>query len=272
MMKVSSRLSLVALLVCSSSALVAQNSPELTQTLSFGGYYAEGGYGQTVDTNIRYVPLTYGIDYGNWGAQVITSHLQIDGAGGVLVNLGGVSNSARDFMPNPGPDVAVESVSSSGLGDTLVSAIYRFDPIGKSALFVDLRVDVKLPTADDTKALGTGEVDYTVQLDLSRRVVDSTLFASFGYTARGDSEVFTDLENSAFAQLGFSYPISESVSTGVFYDYRGKAASSAFEIHEISPYLSVYLSERWSLTGLLTWGLTDGSADQAILGQLSYRW
>jgi hypothetical protein len=48
------------------------------------------------------------------------------------------------------------------------------------------------------------EVDYTVQLDLSQSIANSTLFASFGYTARGDSKVYTDLENSAFAQFGFS--------------------------------------------------------------------
>lgn len=274
MMKFSSGLSLLVMsvLVCSSAA--AQNAPELTQSLSLGGYYADGKYGQSVDTEVRYVPLTYRVDYGNWGFQVLTSHLQIDGSGEVLVNLGGISrpNSA----PGPNPDLrpidGADSVSSSGLGDTLVSAIYRFDPVGKSALFVDLRVDVKLPTADEAKTLGTGEVDYTVQLDLSQSIVNSTLFASIGFTVRGDSEVFTDLENSAFAQFGFAFPINSRVSTGVFYDYREKAALSALEIHEVSPYLSFNFSDRWSLTGLLTWGLTDASADQAVLGQLSYRW
>lgn len=270
MIKNSCKLGFFAMLTCSS--VVAQTAPELIQTLSFGGYYADGKYGQLIDTEIRYMPLTYGIDYGNWGFQVLTSHLQIDGSGGVLVNLGGVSRPNRGPMPGPSPISDTESVSSSGLGDTLVSAIYRFDPVSELALFVDLRVDVKLPTADDTKMLGTGKVDYTVQLDLSKSIVSSTLFASLGYTMRGDSEVFADLEDSAFAQLGFSYPINGRVSTGIFYDYREKASSSALEIHEISPYLSFSLTDRWSLTGLLTWGLTDASADQAVLGQLSYRW
>lgn len=239
-----------------------QEERELLQTLSLGGYYAEGKYGQEVETEIRYLPLSYGFDYGNWGFQVLTSHLQVDGVGSVLVNLGGITQAVASD----------EVVTSSGQGDSVVSAIYRLDPISASAPFIDLRLDVKIPTADETKSLGTGEVDYTAQVDLSKTYGKSALFASIGYTMRGDSDIFAGLEDSAFAQIGIAYPINDQLSTGVFYDYREKASEFALETHEIAPFVTYRLSDAWSITGLLTWGFTDASPDQAVLGQLSYRW
>lgn len=243
-------------------SLYAQQNTEIQQAISLGAYTARGDYGEAVDTRIRYFPLTYELDYGKWGFQLLVPRLEVTGLGNVLINIGGVTQS-----------VASDEVTTSrGMGDSIASLIYRFDPLSANAPFIDFRLDVKIPTADERKALGTGEFDYSMQLDFSKALGKSALFATAGYNVRGKSDLYAGLKNSFFAQLGFATPLTEAVSAGAFYDYRQSASEFSRETHELVPYLSWQINDSWSFTGLTIWGFTDASADTTFMGQLRYSW
>jgi hypothetical protein len=180
----------------------------------------------------------------------------------VLLNLGGISRAVAS------DEITVEQ----GLGDAVASLIYHFEPLPDQQTFVDLRLDVKLPTADEAKALGTGQVDYSLQVDISRQRGTMAYFATAGYTYRGNSPVFQELRNGEFVQLGLAYPLSPRVSVGAIYDYRAAPAAYSAEIHELLPYAAFQLSERWSFSTVITTGFTDASADFSLFGQLRYSW
>ena len=146
------------------------------------------------------------------------------------------------------------------------------DPISENSPFIDFRLDVKLPTADREKGLGSGETDYSTQVDFSQFYGNSILFATLGYTFRGSTDFYAGLEDSAYAQFGVAKPVSERLNIGVFYDFREPASQFSPEIHELAPYFSWKISERWLFTGLAAFGFTKASADTALLGQLSYSW
>lgn len=253
---------LLALALLLPSAVLAQQQTGWRQAISLGAYHARGDFGEPLETRIRYFPFTYELDRGRWGFQLTLPYLEVTGPGNVLINIGGVTQSVAGD----------EVTTSSGAGDAIASVIYRFDPWSASAPFIDLRMDVKLPTADETRALGTGEPDYSVQLDFSKAVGDMALFATAGYNRRGKSSLYAGLQNSFFSQLGFSMPLGESLNAGAFYDYREAASAFAIESHELVPYISWQLSESWSFTGLTIWGFTDASADTTVMGQLRYSW
>lgn len=264
-----SRIALVAtpLLTCAILSQLpqvadAQPANQATQALTAGAYFARGDYGETLDTRISYLPLGYEFDTGKWGFQVLVPQLRLTGLGNVLVNVGGVTRAVASN----------EVTTSRGLGDSLVSLLYHFDPVSASAPFIDLRLDIKLPTADERQALGTGEVDYSAQLDLTQAWGNGALFASLGYTVRGQSALYPGLTNSGFVQLGGSWPVSDKVSVGAYYDYRQSASAFAPEVHELVPFASWQLTDAWSFSGLLIWGFTDASADEAVFGQLRYSW
>ena len=242
---------------------VAAQEPESRITaVGLGAYYAEGDFGQQLDTVIRYTPLTLEHDTGRWGFQLLVPRLEVKGPGTVLLNLGGVKRA-----------VASEEISvEQGLGDAVASVIYHFDPLPDRATFLDLRLYIKIPTADETHALGTGEADYSLQVDLSRQFGSTTYFASAGYTHRGRSPLFEGLQSGEYVQLGLAYPLGERVSAGVIYDYRAAPADFSAEIHELLPYLVWQFDAHWSLSTVLTTGFTDASADFSVLGQLRYSW
>lgn len=262
-------LSGIGLVLCCVNNAAAQDSESAParHNLSIGGYYSSGDYGESQKTTIRYLPVSYDYTVSNWNLKVAVPYLEVAGAGNVLVNVGGIG--AGDFGDLSSSD---DSSTSRGRGDTVVSATYQFPSFAEGIPFVDLGFEVKIPTADEKKALGTGKADYGLQLDLYQLLGNSTLFATAGYKLRGKSTLFSEMSNSAYVSLGFSRPFSQSWSYGLIYDYREAASETSKETHELLPYLSWLPAPGWSLMSYAVKGFTRDSADYALGMQLSYRW
>ena len=240
----------------------AQENSDLKHTLSLASYYSSGSYGEDTDTDILYLPLSFGANYGKWGMQISVPHLRVDGVGNVLVNVGGINRAV----------VGREIERNSGIGDSVLSVTYQAEPVSDNSLFIDFRLDVKIPTADEARGLGTGEADYSAQVDISQYYGNSVLFGTFGVTFRGDTDLYAGLTDSAYVQLGVARPLAPRWNVGIFYDFRGPASTFSPEIHELVPYFSFQFSDNWSFTGLTAFGFTHASAKAAILGQISYSW
>lgn len=81
---------------------------------------------------------------------------------------------------------AGQSASESGLGDIVVRAGYALVPERTSGLSLNGAVAVKLPTADETKGLGTGETDVGATLLLGQRFGPVRLSLLGGFIKVGD--------------------------------------------------------------------------------------
>lgn len=243
------------------SQAMAQNPSHGKQhALSFAGYLGRGDFGLAADTEIQYFPVRYEYDNANWGFQALVPYLKVAGPGAVLINLGGVNQAVA------GDQVTRES----GLGDIVGSVIYHLPATENSPLFLDLRLDVKLPTADENKALGSGELDLNLQLDASGYWNQLLLFASVGYSVRGNSSLFPDLKDGAYLQLGAARSLTEAISVGALIDYREAASTLTDDIAEAGPYVNWQLDDNWSFTAFSLFGFTDASVDYSVLGQLRF--
>lgn len=235
--------------------------------LSVGAYFSSGDYGELHDTTIHYLPVSYDYTASNWNLKVAIPYLEVSGAGNVLVNVGGIGTGDLS-----GFESSEDSTTSRGKGDTVLSATYQFPSFAEGMPFIDLGIEVKIPTADEEKSLGTGKTDYGLQLDLYQMLGDSTLFATAGYKFRGKSTLFSEMSNSAYLSLGFSRPLSQKWSYGLIYDYREAASESSKETHEVLPYMSWLPAPGWTLMSYAVKGFTRDSADYALGMQLNYRW
>ena len=162
-----------------------------------------------------------------------------------------------------------EFIDEQGVGDIFLSATYQFPPILNDRVFMDFTVQAKVPTADENKDLGTGEADYGYQLDFYSTLERNTYFSTFGYRQRGKTPLF-DLENSLYGSLGYMRQFGENTYLGLVYDYRAKASSNSFEIHEVMPFVSYNLGRQWNIMLYSITGFTDSSADRAVGIQASY--
>jgi hypothetical protein len=252
-----------------------EDSGSKRQGVSLGAYYSRGDYGQAAATSIYYYPVSYDLSLNNWRFKASVPHIEISGLGNVLVNIGGMSRGRleSDFRTD-------EYVSAKGVGDTTISAGYQFAPVLNGELFFDLTAEIKIPTADEYKGLGTGQPDYAMQLDLYHMVGKSTLFSTIGYRRREQSRLFEDLQNTLFFSLGGSRPLPAWLENhvggrwtyGLIYDYREAASLYSTETHELMPYLSWSPAPSWTIMAYAVTGFTRDSADTAAGAQLSYHW
>jgi len=262
------RIALATLLLSACRAGWAQTGAEpatsaIRHTTAVGFYYSRGGYGESRDTRIRYLPVSHEVAKGSWRFKATVPMLEISGPANVLVNVGSVGGFSG---------ARAAQVSSDGLGDVSFNLTYEVPPWSAQAPFIDISAEFKAPTADPQQGLGTGRPDAGVQVDLYQVAGPLTVFASAGYRYRRLSPFYAGLENSFYGSLGASAHLGDTLQYGLIYDFRQAASAFAGETHELLPYLSWAMSPAWSAMLYTVTGFTEDSAELAAGVQLSRRW
>jgi len=235
-------------------------SPTTTHKFTLGTYFSSGDYGADKDTDIDYYPFSYEIARFPWVLSVTVPYLSLSGPGDVFLETGNIGR---------GREGANSLIDEQGLGDVFLTGTYQMNPIFNGWVFVDVSVQAKLPTADETRDLGTGETDYGLQLDFYTTLGRNTWFSSLGYRRRGKTPLY-DLEDSPFASIGMMRQYGENTYLGLLYDYRDRASSNSFESHELMPFVSWNFAERWNMMVYTIVGFTDSSAERTAGFQVSY--
>ena len=223
-------------------------------SLSIGYELSRGEFNDSDRTEIRYVPLTLKYQNGPWIAGLTVPYIRIQGPGDVVRGADGNLVIASDTQGR---------TTESGPGDVVAALSYTFYPSSSKLPLLELTGRVKFPTADEDEGLGTGETDYTVQADLSKRFGAFTSFATLGYRVLGDPSGI-DLDDGFLASLGFGYRFSRRLNLGLAFDYREASTDGTDDSRELVPYTSIRVSD--SLT-LGTYGvvvLSDSSSDLAL--------
>jgi hypothetical protein len=222
-------------------------------SLTSGVDYSSGKYGQTQTTDITCVPFIAKYDFDNTTFKLTVPWLQITGPGDVV---GGVS----------GPVVIGKSnrpiSTESGLGDIVFSATQTILQTKEENPFIfDITGKIKFGTASATRYLGTGENDYTVELNTYKTVNKSvTLFGDIGYKRMGDSTELK-LNNVWLGSAGLSYKLSPSTSLGIMADIRQAILNTSQPLQELTIFATYKFNEHYKLQSYLTQGYSDSSAD-----------
>jgi len=217
--------------------------------LSVGAEYRSGDYGDSEDIDDLYVPVSIRLAGDELAFQLTVPYVSVEGPAGSLVIPG-------DTIVGSGREV-----SESGVGDLVASVTLKdlySAPDGNQV--VDLTGTVKLGTADEADGLGTGENDYSLQMDFYHFYTQGTLFAAIGYKVRGDSSQF-DLRDTIFAQTGGVYRVAAETDIGAAVSYRPKVVSSGDSASEVMLFANQILSRDLQVSGYGLFGLSDGSPD-----------
>lgn len=248
---------LCALLAVLTTAAGAEDAPawwEGALTLSTGFSYATGDFGEPVDTDLIYVPATliYRMDelaltpypWDQLELRVTVPFLAIDGP----------ADPFRGAPPSG-------SRSDSGLGDVLVRASYIWLPRVRSHWPVfELQAQVKIPTADETRNLGTGSTDFELQIGLSKAIGPLWPFVSVGYRFVGDSERL-GLRSFVFTTVGGSMRVHPRLVLGLDYEFAQASAARRDASHELVPFANIRLPGRFTLAPYATFGLAGYTPD-----------
>ncbi len=215
--------------------------------LTTGADYTNGDYGGTNDISTLYVPVTGKFRGERVGLRVTVPYVQVSGPGTIV-------DTAGQLIP--GPDR-----TDGGLGDVIVAGtLYDIVALREQRFYIDLTAKAKFGTADETKGLGTGENDYSLQGEWYKDFERVGLFGSVGYKVYGDPPG-TDFENAAYASLGSDFGFTRNVRAGLIFDYRESAVRGGDALQELTLFASISSSNGMSLQPYVLGGLSDSSPD-----------
>ena len=232
----------LALLLASATA-----SAETTTSLSTGFDYSSGKYGGATSTEVLYIPVIGKVQYDNLFLKLTVPYIRVTGAGGVVRGMG--------MLKVP---TSAKTSTQSGLGDVIASAGYSI--LETDNLLLDLVGNIKFGTADYNKNLGTGENDYSAQLDAYYQANKTTFFATAGYKVVG-APVGIEVNNIAYGTLGISQKTGDKTSAGLMFDAAQGSSVLSPGTRELTVFVANRISQTLKVQANLMKGFSDGSPD-----------
>ena len=254
------------LLLLPAWAVAAESSPserfgaraeaERRFSLSLGAEYTRGDYGTGATTDVLYLPLTGRLDIGDNTFRLTIPYISVTAPSATGTVVG------TDPMGRPIRRGGVRGrVTESGLGDVLAS--YGRFLLDRASTTLEGVAKIKFGTADETRGLGTGENDYSAQLNVYQGIGAWTLLATLGYKVLGDPPG-TDFDNIFFAALGASARYGDASSVGAIYDYRQAATSAGDPQRELTLYVRSDVGRGNQLEAYALKGFGDASPDWGV--------
>lgn len=241
---------------------------EATEWIFTTGYdYSSGQFNLPASTNISYIPYSLRYNDGQWSFRASSGYISFAGPRNVITAVEGaplvtdVELSQNDRRRSP---------RKSGFGDVYLSGSYSLENPYFSDLMIDLTGQVKLPTADENRGLGTGKVDLAIKADVSYLFGNFMPYGTVGYRFVGKSERY-DLQNTFFASVGASYFLTYDTSVGVSYEYRESATPGFNSPKEIFAYTDVQINDHWGVNFYGVVGLNNVTTDYGLGTQIRYK-
>ncbi|MBN1674446.1 MAG: transporter [Kiritimatiellae bacterium] len=227
--------------------------------------YSAGEYGSATVTHMLYVPLTAKVDFRAVAAKLTVPYLQVWNEGGPVTLVGDTPEEVVVVS-----EEYAAGYEEAGLGDIIGSVSWLAPPLLKGTVFVDVTAKAKLPTADAERGLGTGEADYSAQLDATKVMANLLLLGTLGYKVPGEPPGMA-LDAAFYGTLGAGYVFHPRLTAGLLTDLRQATLPDGDAPLELTAYLSAKLTGNWSLLTYAVKGFSDASPDYALGIQVSYR-
>jgi len=232
--------------------------------LKFGPSYDEGDFGSRDKTRTFFFPVTLRYLGDRWDFGVTASFVRLDTPGNVVIVEG---------QPQATGGAATKREVNSGFGDLILRGrYYLIDDPGPTSWIPTLTpfVKLKLPTADDSKGLGTGEVDGGFGLEWDKSFGAFFIFGDAGYTFIGNPPGQNFRDRPA-ASIGAGYRVTPTVTVSGLLDWRRALVKGNDDPVELVGLVTVKLTRTLSITPNVYAGLTNGSPDWGVGVEVSWK-
>lgn len=221
-------------------------------SVTTGVDYSSGDYGLPGKTKILVAPVVARLLAGDFTLTASVPYIRLDTPGGVVIG--------PDGQPIPG--VPSSGGRTSGFGDPTVGAKYTIPTRLVHGLDLSVGGRVKVPTASRTKGLSTGKTDFTATVEAGYTFGTVSPFVDLGYRWLGDPSGI-NLRNGPTVSVGSSFAFGKTAVIAS-YDYARSAIATSKDSSELFGGVAVPVSQRFTLTGYGTKGLSSGSADYGL--------
>jgi hypothetical protein len=247
---------------CAVAAAVISISGQVQAGYNFttGAEYTEGDYGTDITTSTWYVPFTLGYSGEDYALSITVPFISVSGSAEVT----GVSSSSfsgKGGMKGGGSSTnttttSTETRTDSGLGDVILKGSYQLLAETQDRPLLGVTGKVKFGTASKHDNLGTGETDYSLQLDMAKGPLDGFI----GYMWLGDTSSM-NYDDIAFGAIAYTLPLNSKWRMRAEYYAEQAATSGDDPVQELNVGFLRPLSEKQNLKLYLIKGFSDSSPD-----------
>jgi len=224
-----------------------------------------GKYGTADRMTSVYIPLTLKRYFLAASASVTVPYLR-QSSNGQVVRVGG--NPVR---VNKAVTATTAGPSESGLGDIMLRGNYPLLQEGPSSFDLALTGSLKLPTASESRGLGTGKLDAGAGLEFAKEASEGwTLLADGYYTLVGEPSG-ADYDNQLSLDFGFYRPLENDLGLTVLYETRSAIVPGNPGPRDLAGTLDYKASDGNRYSAGLLLGLSDGSPDLGVSFGVSRR-
>lgn len=174
----------------------------------------------------------------------------------VIVSGGGLLGTSLLSRPSTQPT----TVTREGIGDLTLQADYQL-PLG--SLNAAIGGIIKVPTASREAALGTGELDFGINGQVSRRFGDVIPFVTASYTVIGEPTGF-DVRNTLSGAVGSQFAVCKSSLVSLSYSYDQAATSQIGDNQSLGFGFATSLTNRLQLGIDARAGLSTDAPDARV--------
>lgn len=261
-------------LAAACAALLAPAAHGADWKFSSSFNYDTGNYGGNGNTDSIYIPLTLK-RYFREGAISVTAPFLRQSSTGRVTRVGGrpaaMGGGSGGMGGMGGGGSSSVTSAESGLGDVLVNGSYILKKDGPKSFDLAAAGRLKLPTADETRGLGTGELDEGVGLEFSKELRPGLALLVDGYYTIIGDPAGADLNNEVALDLGIFHQFKKDYSLTVLYATRSAIVDGNDDPRELSGTLDYSSTDGNHYFGGLLLGLSDGSPDYGLSVGLSRR-
>ena len=269
-MKQTMFLCVIVLLLLSVKSYADETDPQtqpLDETLDTWGIetslmYSSGDFGTSTDTRTLYWPTTIRRYFTKGDAGFTIPFIDQTATPGVAAIKG---HPFRINRSNSG-----QKRSDTGLGDLLLDGHYHFFDESTEAFNLSGFGQLKFPTADEEKGLGTGEFDTTLGLESSKNLNELwSTYIDLYYTFIGEPPG-TDLDDQFTFDGGVGYNLTEKTMATLFYREQTALVDDEDNARDVILGLNHMIDDATKIYGKSSFGLTDGSPDWTLIGGIAY--
>lgn len=222
--------------------------------VSIGYDFNTGKYGTQDSITYRTIPLEVSIENNQYALGVMVPYEYLTSPAGSL--------SVKDAVYVSNANASPQLQTQEGIGDAWLSSTYYLLKEKEEDPLFDLKVQLKIPTADSNKGLGTGKTDVSVQIDRTLRGESHYSMAAVGYLVVGKTSEVT-LRDAWFGYFDIGINPSDRSSIGMQLYLQQSIVEQMADVEQITAYFDFKKRPDSNLTTriyLLT-GLTSGSPD-----------
>ena len=200
---------------------------------------------------------------GDFGTSVDSDLYSFQVVGGLLSSNYDVSVSMPYLIQKDDPGYRVE-----GLGDVSVLIGHTLLPKQADGISVDGSLMLKLPTADESKGLGTGEFDFGLILDINHQWSSFSGSLRAGFVNIGDTAV-NSYNNSSLYGTSFFWMDGHF---GNYLSLEGRTATIDHVANPLELQIGTFyaLNANYMLTANALIGLSNSSPDFGVNAGLRY--